>query len=242
MAVKSRCRSYYSTTSLLSQPASADAEEKELTPEAIAEMIEVSFLQSCLQLSQGYIDVLKLFIVAVKAGYERGMPLSELHKLVEECPVNSAGRDLMTEEKELRLEWMGMVYAMLNALGPESKVDSREGTRSESANERISKVVEAMLAIREGLQSEEETTGGKEDATVALTTLTVETALERSPSLSKLSESISDPMEKAFLTNDIRVALMTFRVLQEEQVCLQDGSGKGSRGKVPRPPIPGTGR
>src|SRR5210317_112346 len=42
------------------------SEEKELTPSTIAEMIEVSFIQSCLQLSQGYVDVLKLFIVAVK--------------------------------------------------------------------------------------------------------------------------------------------------------------------------------
>ena len=61
-----------------SQQSTAETkEEKELTPPIIAEMIEVSFLNSCLQLSQGYVDVLKLFIVAVKAGYELKVHLSE---------------------------------------------------------------------------------------------------------------------------------------------------------------------
>ena len=61
------------------QQSTAETKE-ELTPEIIAEMIEVSFLNSCLQLSQGYVDVLKLFIVAVKSGHELSIPLSELHQ------------------------------------------------------------------------------------------------------------------------------------------------------------------
>jgi len=226
-----------------------EEEEEELTPAIIAEMIEVSFLQSCLQLSQGYIDVLKLFIVAVKAGYEDSLPLSELHQLVETCPVNSAGRDLMKEEKELRFEWMKVVYEIMNELQPDLKIDSSGGNESDddnTAKNRISEVVKAMLSIQNELQNEEETSGGSKDANVALTNLTVDQMLERSPSLSDLNESISDPMEKAFLTNDIRVAMMTFRVLEEERICNQDASGRAIAGggaseeTVPRPPIPGT--
>lgn len=234
-----------SFTMTYSQPAAENEsnEEKELTPEAIGELIEVSFLQSCLQLSQGYIDVLKLFIVAVKAGYEKNLPLSELHKLVEECPVNSAGRDLMKEEKELRLEWMRVVYELLNALNPDATVDATAEDVSDVSNARISQVVEAMLSIDKTLKIEEQTTGGKNDAAVALITLSVEEALERSESLSKLNDSTTDPMEKAFLTNDIRVALVTFRALDEEEICMQDSAGRtvssGASGP-PRPSIPGT--
>mmetsp|Transcript_17457 Transcript_17457/g.30068 ORF Transcript_17457/g.30068 Transcript_17457/m.30068 type:complete len:317 (+) Transcript_17457:687-1637(+) len=242
-------RSLHTTGPLFTQPStgvSTDDEEKELTPATIAEMIEVSFLQSCLQLSQGYIDVLKLFIVAVKAGYERSLPLDELHQLVETCPVNSAGRDLMKEEKELRFEWMKVVYEMMNALNPDLEdVSASGGLESDESNIlRITEVVKAMVAIQGGLQREEETTGGKQDATVAVNNLTVEQALERSSSLSKLNESITNPMEKAFFTNDIRVALMTFRVLEEEKVCMQDASGRtvsaSGGGEAPRAPIPGT--
>ena len=240
------------TSSLCAQDASSAPtdkkdEEKELTPETIAEMIEVSFLNSCLQLSQGYIDVLKLFIVAVKAGYERSMPLQELHQLVLDCPVNSAGRDLMKEEKELRLEWMKMVYEMLNALNPDLNVDSNDGSDNDTAMARITTVVNAMLSIQNELKNEENSTGGKQDANVALTTLTVEQAIECSPSLSELNESLnSNPMEKAFLTNDIRVGLVTFRVLEEEKICMQDSAGRSNSGSgddnkgVPRPSIPGT--
>merc|ERR1712194_636080 len=170
------------------------------------------------------------------------------------CPVNSAGRDLADEENALRLEWMTMVYEMVTALEDSEKLDrgnsgdNGSGGDDGAAAVRISKVRQAMLAIQEELQREEATTGGKRDATVALNTLTVEQALERSPSLSQWNAAMSDPMEKAFLTNDIRVALMTFRVLEEEKVCTMDASGsrvtsKGSADlgdEVPRPPIPGT--
>eukprot|EP00578_Thalassiosira_sp_NH16_P027608 CAMPEP_0181101594 /NCGR_PEP_ID=MMETSP1071-20121207/13842_1 /TAXON_ID=35127 /ORGANISM="Thalassiosira sp., Strain NH16" /LENGTH=303 /DNA_ID=CAMNT_0023184465 /DNA_START=47 /DNA_END=958 /DNA_ORIENTATION=+ len=237
-----------SSTKLYAQDAASstsegDVEEKELTPSAIAELIEVSFLQSCLQLSQGYIDVLKLFIVAVKAGYERSMPLEDLHRLVEDCPVNSAGRDLMKEEKELRLEWMTVIYELLNALDPDSAVVCVDSSDDDATNDRIAEVVNAMLSVRSELRNEEQASGGEKDATVALNNLTVDRALELSPPLSKLNESLSsNPMEKAFLTNDIRVALVTFRVLEEEKVCTHDASGRKSTGskELPRPPIPGT--
>jgi hypothetical protein len=215
-----------------------------LTPETIAEMIEVSFIQSCLQLSQGYIDVLKLFIVAVKAGYEISLSLHELHTLVTNCPVNSAGRDLMNEEKELRYEWMKLVYELLNALNQNAEMQSGDGVGAEggsNADARISGVVKSMLSIQRTLLDEESSSGGKQDATVSLTNLTVDQARAKSNSLSVLYETtLNNPMERAILTNDIRVSILTFRVLQEERICLQDKSSGGMEERVPRPPIPGT--
>ena len=61
---------------------------------------------------------------------------------------------------------------------------------------------------------------------VALANLTANGALERSSSLSELNESVSsDPIAKAFLTDDIRVTLMAFWVLGEDKVCVEDVPG-----------------
>merc|ERR1712232_150136 len=107
------------------------------------------------------------------------------------------GRDLEREERELRLEWMVVIYEMLNALGPESRVESSVVGEKEDrpCGGRISDVVSGMISVRGGLQREEMGTGGLQDMTVAMTQLTVEGVLERCPSLSKLNESMSDPME-----------------------------------------------
>ena len=226
-------------------------DEKDLTPETIAEMIEVSFLQGCMQLAQGYVDVLKLFIVAVKTGYEKKIPLDELNQLVQDCPVNSAGRDLMKEELELRREWMAVVYGMMEALNNnemgdlETTSDTPPTTASssnDSSKTRVTQVVDSMLQLQRYLQEEEDQSGGEQDSIVALTNLTVEQALQKLPTLSQLMDELeSSPMEKAFLTNDIRVALLTFKVIEEEKICFEDRKGSlGTRSEIPRPPIEGT--
>lgn len=85
-----------------------DEREKELTPEEIAELVEVAFVNSVMQLASGLVDVLKLFIVAVKASYERGMNVVKvdgrsssdgisLLEALDACPVQSANRPLMQE-------------------------------------------------------------------------------------------------------------------------------------------------
>jgi len=162
----------------------------------------------------------------------------ELNQLVEDCPVNSAGRDLMKKEKALRIEWTKVIYRLLNELNPDTNVDSTNNDCDEGSDKRISQVVQAMLDIKKDKENEEIKSGGEQDATVSISNLTVEQALECSSILSELNNSISDPMDKAFFTNDIRVALMTFRVLSEEELCLEGSAGNTN--SVPRPPIPGT--
>ena len=157
----------------------------------------------------------------------------------------------MNEEKELRYEWMKTVYELLNALNPTTSDDVHnddEMLRDESTNEenndaaskRILGVVQSMLFIHRKLLEEETNSGGKQDAILRMTNLTVDQAIDQSELLSKLYDStLNNPMERAILTNDIRVAILTFRVLEEERVCVQDKSDGGNV-VVPRPPIPGT--
>ncbi|KAL7463141.1 hypothetical protein ACHAXS_003523 [Conticribra weissflogii] len=246
------------------QPSSKSQQEEEVTPEKIAEMIEVSFLQSCLQLSQGYIDVLKLFIVAVQAGYERRLPLRELIRLVDVCPVNSAGRELMPEEKSLRGEWMSVVYSTLYRLettandgdfimgddenhGDEGNEWMTVEEMNTTSKERVQKIVRSVQRIRNGLRFREIQTGGKHDAIAALSAITVEKAMEMDEELRVMNEEYaSSPMDRAFFVNDVRVALLTCRVVEEEKLCSEGSRGNkksggdGNEDVVPRPSIPGT--
>ncbi|KAL3785658.1 hypothetical protein HJC23_008708 [Cyclotella cryptica] len=224
-------------TVLYAAPTANDSES--LAPETIAEMIEVSFIQSCLQLASGYIDVLKLFIVSVKAGYEANLSFEVLSKLVEECPVNSAGRDLANEEKDLRSEWILVVYEMLNGLKV-SEPMVEVINNNQCAKERVHQVVLSVLAIKKELESEDEQSGGKQDAIVAITSLSVDEAIRRSDLLTKLNDSCNTPIEQALLKNDIRVAILAIKVLEEEKLCSEGSSSSDFGGEVPRPPIPGT--
>ena len=216
----------------------------------------MSFVQSCLQLSKGFVDVLKLFVAAVKAGYDLSVPLDDLVRLVGDCPVRSAGRELAVEEVGLRGEWMGVVYGLLDALGRDVGGGQEGGEVDDddrgSAQRRISKAVLAALSVRIELRDEESRSGGEIDSSVALSNLTVERALA---SISKgekddgvaLDDDKDDPVARAFLTNDVRVALVTLRVLEEEGICSSDSAGRrstagggGGGERVPRPSIPGT--
>ena len=225
-------------------PISERGDKKELTPEMISEMIEVSFIQSCLQLASGYIDVLKLFIVAVKAGYEAKITLDELEKLVEECPINSANRELMKEEKELRREWMLVVYEMLNGLkSNDGSGQFREDQGINAVQTRVYQVVSSILSIQRQLAVEEEQSGGEKDAKTVLASLSVSDVFSRNDALAQMNEACGGTMEKAFLKNDITVGLLTCKVLEEEKLCGEGSSGNSravSEEKVPTPPIPGT--
>lgn len=224
---------------------------EELTPETIAELVEVSFVQSCLQLAGGYVDVLKLFIAAVKSAHDLPMSLDELRASVGGCAVRSAGRELLPEEEGLRREWMAVVYGMLDALSSSSPSagggeggaeDADDESADGSSTSRVDRVVRSVVAVREEMQTLEEDTGGKVDAASSMGGLTVDELKERSSTFARLMGSCEDdPVEKAFVTNDARVALMTLRVLEEERLCTEGMEGGSNDKSVPRPNIPGTG-
>ena len=112
-------------------------------------MIEVSFVNEVMQLSQGYVDVLKLFIVAVQSGYSPEIPPTKLQKIVDQCPVQSANRPLMPEEIELRKTWMHIVYLVLDFVEYQGKsiADFSESSCMDSKIEDLNGKCVPILAL-----------------------------------------------------------------------------------------------
>eukprot|EP00559_Dactyliosolen_fragilissimus_P009446 CAMPEP_0184861130 /NCGR_PEP_ID=MMETSP0580-20130426/5891_1 /TAXON_ID=1118495 /ORGANISM="Dactyliosolen fragilissimus" /LENGTH=335 /DNA_ID=CAMNT_0027358519 /DNA_START=211 /DNA_END=1218 /DNA_ORIENTATION=+ len=119
---------------LLKKPSSPSEDKNDtavsqdsISPTQIVDLIEVSFIQACMQLSKGYVDVLKLFIAATKAAYEANMEVNELRDhlqlLSDDITKSSAGRPLMKEEEELRYSWIVMVFLTLKEMGWEKQKD-----------------------------------------------------------------------------------------------------------------------
>ena len=156
----------------------------------------------------------------------------------------------------LRKEWMMVVYEMMRVLKKNGSLllldDDQDADVQPTKNDndasqaRVAQVIEFMRQLQKVLQEQDVQSGGKQDVNVALTTQTIETAMEKLPLLSQAIDSIDSPVEKAFLMNDVRVALLIFKVLDEERVCLEDSQGNRGSGSVvkgetiPRPPIKGT--
>lgn len=183
----------------------------ELTPEKITELIEVSFVNACLQLAKGYVDVLKLFIVAVKAGFEQNIAPLDLIQSLDDYPHQSAGRALMAEEIKLRNTWIHVVYVVLDYL------NHAKGDEPVVTDERVQSIYspELLSAMRRQHDNGE------------------------SFPLDQLVETYSfpnmdDAMEKAIVSQSLRVIWFTFTVLEEEEQCFDEKSGLKAQ-----PPIPG---
>jgi hypothetical protein len=77
------------------------------------------FVNILKQLAQGYVDLLKLFIVSVKSAYQSTnittlSSMKDIVQMVNECPTNTAGRPLELEEIQLRTSWIYAVALMLD--------------------------------------------------------------------------------------------------------------------------------
>ena len=209
----------------------ADADSKEeLTPAKIGEMIEVTFVNGVMQLSQGFIDVLKLFIVAVKAAYEQGIPISSLLEEVAACPVQSANRPLMDEEVALRSSWMNVVYLVLERAGHGTDDVAVGGTIDEAARSKYGGIVN-VLADAKRKQEEE---GSKVDKAASLT-LDEIIEMGKSNGASFDGLDLDDAMDKAIAQQCLKVMKTVLTVLDEERLCYEEGGV----GPAPRPPIPG---
>lgn len=202
----------------------ADAEAATLTPEKIGEMIEVTFVNGIMQLSQGYIDVLKLFIVACKAGYEQGLSMSDLTARVEACPVQSANRPLMAEELALRSSWMNIVYLVLQSVG--NGTDDVEVANTVDEYERT-KFGPLVSTVADAMRTDE--------AKATSLSLDDAVAMGTENGLDFTGLNLNDAMERAITEQCMRVIKVVFTVLEEERRCYEDGGA----GPAPRPPIPG---
>jgi hypothetical protein len=203
------------TAPALYQTSSDEREKpKELTPETVAEMVECCFVNACLQLAQGYVDVLKLFIVAAKASYELGMDPVDLIRRVENIRPQSAGRDLMPEEVKLRNTWIRVVYLVLQYLQHTQKVET---STAADIDEAVQSTFSTDLLADMKKQHD---AGG---------------AFHLEQWLDKYEfPNMDDPMQKAIISQSLRVIWFTYTVLNEERVCNEEKTGLKAQ-----PPIPG---
>lgn len=100
---------------------------------AIAEMVDQTFLQACLQLAEGYVDTLKLFIVAVQSAYVQRIPIQPLITAVNTVREPAARRPLLPDEIRLRDTWIQVIYIMLRAIQYPTTLSSANVTTTTAA-------------------------------------------------------------------------------------------------------------
>lgn len=191
-----------------------DSEKKQLTPETVAEMIEVSFVNACMQLSQGYVDVLKLFIVSVQTGYDMNLFISDLSQKLKECPNLSARRPLLEEETNLRMTWINMIYMALEELQANDDIDAGKSVTTDM-RAKFGTFVKNVLKER------------KQGKTMRDLKLNIEELIEDEL---ERERCLNDPLAKAIYAQSCRLLFLIPTVLEEEKICLDD--------KLPTPPPP----
>jgi len=191
----------------------------EATDEEMAEMIEVSFVQACLQLAQGYVDVQKLFLAAIKVCYDRKITLPTLIQKVQDCKIQSANRDLSPEEIDARTTSMSLVYLTLET------IDKLEGTKDGSNGDECN----TSLFVSERIV---DTYGGKVEEKVR-----EHLGMEAFSSVPSTDGTSTDPTQDALIGHyEKAVISLTMTILDEEEAC----DGDGLKARQARPPIPGT--
>ena len=210
-----------------------DKEEAPLTPEKVAELVEVSFVNGVMQLAQGYVDVLKLLVAAIQAGYALGMTPGNLIDAVADCPEQSANRPLMDEEVTLRNTWIQVVYLVLDHVKYKDKNladldlannSSRDGGSGDDMDEVVRETYAGAIPI---------IGQAKEDGVSFEAEKILELCSSALPDTSSL-----DPLETAILSQSLRVIWLTFVALQEEAQCEEDKAPYKGPSKA-QPPIPG---
>jgi len=115
-----------------------------LTKEKIAVIIEVTFIEACLGLGEGNLDVFKLFVTTIKAAYEQRIPIPELVDSIAEVDKTrmSAKRPLTSEEVNLRTTWLNLGYLTLEYLNRIEK-----GSADLSFDDDIDNALEQTLSV-----------------------------------------------------------------------------------------------
>jgi len=206
-----------------------DKKSEPLTLEKVASMIEVSFVNGVMKLSQGFVDVLKLFIAAVLTGYGLTIPVSKLIDAVVACPTQSANRPLMPEEQDLQTQWIKLVYYICQTV-EYRKVIVQDAASSllpdDDVNYAVQDIYKKIFPKLQEMHAEGNETGPKFQA---------QAFLDKNAEYLQIDNisinNNNNPMEKALLLQNVRVMWMTLTVMEEEKLCLTDQ-------EAPAPPIP----
>lgn len=192
------------------------SEEGELTLPKIAELIDCSFVQACMQLADGYIDVLKLMIASIQSAFDKGIPPAHLIQAIEDIQPGSAGRMLMPEEIRLRNTWIQVVYVMLAHLAKQ-KLPELLDTDIEESYVPITPILIRRKELSDSFHAKE---------------LFEATAQFFPKDLS------ANPLEEAIVLQSLRVMWVTMTVVDEVELCQGEFARMDAKLK-PQPPIPG---
>ena len=203
--------------------------EGNLTPDKVAAMIEASFVDGVMQLAQGYVDVLKLFIAAILTGYGMRMTLTDLQTAVLTCPQQSANRPLMQEEEELRRLWIQLVYFIAKQVDYRSAVVQDAILFNDLDEQALDPVYVRMLPRLQEMHSQGDALGGPK--------FNAQSVLEKNSDLLSPSQ-MNNATQKALLLQNLRVMWMTLTVLEEERQCMSDKQPEEQEVMPPPPPIP----
>lgn len=221
MQVSSRLPSSTLNTLQMDTSASNGDKGEPLTPEKIAAMIEVSFVEGAMQLAQGYVETLKLFIAAVLTAYGVTLPLDQLLDLVRECPDQSANRPLMEEEVDLRETWIELVYLTARDVQYRHSIvqDAALWTIHNDDEDGTLDIYKAMLPRLRKRHAEGDETGPRFNAQEIV-----------SDNADIMGEVTKDPTQKALLLQNLRVIWTALTVIEEEKLA--------NNKDPPAPPIP----
>ena len=156
--------------------------------------------------------------------------IPDLVAKLEAFPVQSANRPLMAEEIVLRTTWINLIYMMLENLDETDNVTVENSTVDTTIRQKYDEYAQFISDWRKQQNYEDR------DAAAMVTELKVDDVMKGCTST---AESLSDPMEKAMLPQNLRVALLTLVVIEEEKRCFDDDGGN-LEPMPPQPPIPGT--
>lgn len=196
------------------------------TPAGVAEVLEVSFVHACMQLANGYVDVLKMFIATSVGAYESGFSIDSILEELELTSSNTANRPLMDEEKNLRRDWFCVVYLTLSAMKHTSiksptlplAVNVAKHSIPDDIKQRYGKLIERV---------------GENYRNDKYSSLSVEKLMDDS-NTDELSQ-----LEKAIILQSLKVATLTPIVVQESLEALGGGNTTPDALKPPTPPIEG---
>jgi len=196
------------------------------TPAGVAEVLEVSFVHACMQLANGYVDVLKMFIATSIGAYESGFSVDSIQEELELTSSNTANRPLLDEEKNVRRDWFCVVYLTLSAMEHTSIKSSTlplamnvaKDSIPDDIKQRYGKLIERV---------------GENYRNDKYSSLSVEKLMDDSNN-DELSQ-----LEKAIIVQSLKVATLTPIVVQESLEALGGGNTISDDLKPPTPPIEG---
>ena len=180
------------------------------TPPTVPAMIERTFVMACMSASSGYVDELKMFIVAIKAGFLKGWSISQMNMELSQVPTQSANRPLMEEEIELRTVWMSIVYLTLfHQATCKFGGDAHSAVSPELRSKFNTFTYDVCNAHKQGLSLQ----------TLKLTELfrRDDSDSDSNSGSSSTLEEPKSPLEEAVLSQCMRVAFLTLDVMKDEE-------------------------